>query len=203
MSIENNTIHGICNLDGALVPIYILGKRLPLYRGSSHPGGHWEPAPPHMRNQRCDPPDGCKSEYALLYLGESEPTVEFEMRRMTSVKTDGGEELGRTFQPGRQATLAVHLSRGPIAFVDLDSPYLGPEYPSVNGGKDEIQKWRHLTQMVYRRLKANAGDLAVPIVGVTYRSQCRGCNGRVFAMFVEFRDSALERGEPRPFTVDR
>jgi len=203
MSIENNTIHGICNLDGAVAPIYIVGKHLPLFRGSSHPDGHWETAPPHMRNQRCDPPDGFKSEYSVLYLAESEVTVEFELRRLTSVKTDRGEELGRSFQPGRQATLAVHLSKGPIAFVDVESPHLGSEYPSVNGGKDEIEKWRHLTQMVYRKLKAHVGDLAVPIVGVTYRSKSRGCNGRVFAMFAEFRDGALERGEPMPFTVDR
>ena len=202
MSIEENTLIGHCHFDGALTPIYCVGEGRLLYRGSSRKDGHWLPAPPSIRNQRCDPPESCRAEFAVLYLGDNESTVEYELQRLSSVKTDAGEKVERTFQPHRQVTLAAHKVKRVIAFIEVESPHLSPEYPKIGGGEDEYAQWRLLAQAVYRKVQANSGPLAVPIVGITYLSKVRGCYGRVFAMFVDFRDMALERGHPTAFSSD-
>lgn len=202
MSIDEDALHGTLRLNGISTPIIVVGPGTTLYRGSSRADGHWEPAPAELRGQRCDPPPGFEHEFGVLYLGECETTVEFELQRLASRKGDAGEEVTRSFQPGRRATIAAHTVKVPVAFVDVDSLHLSTGYPSVGGGKDEVARWRLLSQQVYRNVDAHTGPLVVPVAGLAFRSRMRGCNGRSFALFADFRDDVLVRGMPRAFAAD-
>ena len=53
---------------------------VPLWRLFRHPGGDWEEPDPNYRHERVDPPDGHKSDFAVLYLGNTLPGVAIECR---------------------------------------------------------------------------------------------------------------------------
>lgn len=81
---------------------------LALVRAYQHDNGHWEPAPPELRQGRFDPPPGFKSEYAMLYTAVSIEAIAAETRVMYCI--DGAS----FWSPARARQWQVASYRPPV-----------------------------------------------------------------------------------------
>lgn len=185
---------GYYRLAELLLPVQALPEGSEFVRIFARPDGDWTTAPAKYRNQRVDPPAGVKDSYSVLYLGDSQHTCEFEVRRLQSTHVDGREVVLEPLQVDRQHRIVRHRSAQVQLLVDLDSPLVAPALRAANG-REDCEMWRRYSWLLLQHLRRYGAEAMLPITGVTYRSRQRGCSGRVFAIYDEFKQQALTRGE--------
>ncbi|MDP2322649.1 MAG: RES domain-containing protein [Gammaproteobacteria bacterium] len=191
-------LHGYHRVGRLLLPVKGTPKGTPFFRIYNRADGDWQPAPADWRFGRVDPPLGFRDEYSVLYGGDCQLTAEFEFRIMRTVHDGTREVVERSFQPDRQPRLVCHVTRRPLLFVDCDSPMVEALLEGIDHGTvDRRDPWQRLALRIYRAVTEASHELVAPIVGMTYRSRHRGCEGAVLAVFDRYRALALRRGISR------
>lgn len=190
------------------LPGFALPADARLYRIYRHVDADWSVAPEPHRKGRVDPPLPDSSAYGLLYLADSLVTAGFEARILRPTKdADGLNDIsiepepmdlvtGRALKPPPMT--AVHTTKQPIVFVDLESPDIARAAAIAIGRPvPRIEKWRKLTLWVHDQLIVTGdGNSILPLVGVTYISNLPDCTGRNFVVFEGRRDAHIHRGVP-------
>ncbi|HTI18497.1 MAG TPA: RES domain-containing protein [Trinickia sp.] len=162
-----------------------------LVRLFRHAGGDWEPPATTFRNLRVDPPDGHKSEFAVLYTGNSIAAVAMECRVLFADLRDRYmwvTDLAAQYQ-------VVRYSFGrPAIFVPLDGR--NRRTLGLDGNK-----WPLGTYEPYQRVSlALFQRFGAAIHGLSWESFHRNQLGRVYAIWHD-RKGAIELkiSSPKPY----
>lgn len=146
-------------------------QSLHLMRLFKRPGGDWDEVPPQYRNERVDPPDGYKDEFAVLYTADTLGTVAMECRILTC---DPSDRYSWDAAKAAEVKVARYRLTQPAIFVPLDRNRHRFNLPAAAAYRRE--PYQKLSLELHRRF----GTL---IHGMSWASFHRGQPGRVFAIW--------------------
>ena len=162
-----------------------------LVRLFRHAGGDWDPPDEKYRNLRVDPPDGHKSQYAVLYTGDMLPAVAMECRVL---RADDHDRYTWAADLARQYKVVRYDYGSPALFVRIDGH--NRRRLGLSGGQRRFNGYAPYQEAaldLFRRF----GQL---VHGLSWESFHRGQPGRVYAIWHHQKATiALERTKPPPY----
>jgi hypothetical protein len=184
---------------GPSVQLELLDPRsVTLARLFRHPGGQWDPPPEQHRTLRVDPPPGHQADYAVLYLGETLPTIAMECRVLSVDDRDRytwKKDLARQYQVVRYA---FEL---PALFLPIDG-VANRAALGLEGSKRRFlgyDPYRGVALEVFKRY----GNI---IHGLSWESFHRNQPGRVYALWHHHKATIglkiVSAGENFPRLID-
>ena len=159
-----------------------------LVRLFRHPGGEWQPPDDKYRNLRIDPPDGHKSEYAVLYTGSTLPAVAMECHIL---RADEHDRYTWAVDLARQYKVVRYAYSAPALFIPIDGR--NRQLLGLSGGQRKFKGYSPYQEAALD-LFGRFGKL---IHGLSWESFHRGQPGRVYAIW-HHRKAAMALKEPTP-----
>ncbi|MEQ8042395.1 hypothetical protein ABQW67_05475 [Xanthomonas hortorum] len=178
--------------DASDLEVLLLDPQKDLVRLFRYDGAHIHPPEEVFRNARVDPPVGHKSEFSVLYLGQSIATVAVECH-ILSEDAKGAYRWLRG--KANEYKVARYRSGKPALFIPIDGrnrKLLGLE------GDDVPYNGYAPFQAVSLELFQRFGNV---VHGLTWSSFHRNQPGRVFALWHHHKDSiGLKVTSTEPFS---
>lgn len=163
-----------------------------LVRLFRHPGADWEPPPQAVRNLRVDPPAGHKGAFAVLYTGNTLPTVAIECGVL---RADARDRYTWATDLARQFKVVRYAFSLPALFVPIDGHnrvVLG-----LAGGQRKFagyEPYQAVAHELFRRYATVAH-------GLSWESFHRNQPGRVYALWHHHKSSVgLSITSPEPYS---
>ncbi|TAH51067.1 MAG: hypothetical protein EYC67_02080 [Betaproteobacteria bacterium] len=164
------------------------GERL--VRLFHHPGGDWEPPSVEYRNLRVDPPAGHKGRFAVLYTGNTLPTVAIECGIL---RADIGDRYTWATDLADQYRVARYSFSAPGLFIPIDGR--NRNVLGLAGGQRRFAGYEPY-QVVSLQLFERFGTV---IHGLSWESFHRNQPGRVFALWHHHKATiGLSIAAPQP-----
>lgn len=148
------------------------------------PNAEWDPPQPAYRVARCDPPDGKKNDYALLYLGDR---IEVTAAECGVLSVDRMGNFAYDDAKAKAYRVARYTFDQPAIFIPLDvnRKLLGVDrQPYVPG----YGPWQEAAHQLWSRF----GKI---VHGLSWWSMHRNQIGRVYALWHEHK-STIGMGRP-------
>jgi hypothetical protein len=169
---------------------------LPLVRLYRFPGGDWEPVDTKYRNLRVDPPDGCKDDFAVLYVADTLLTVAVECG---VVRVDHVNRAVWCSDLAQQYRVVRYEHDKPALFIPIDGPnrkYLGLGTDLAEFGS--YAPYQRAAKVLHQRY----GGI---VHGLSWASFHRNQPGRVYALWHEHKGTiGLKKtsAEPHGLLID-
>lgn len=166
----------------------------PLIRLFSRAGGEWKPPKPEYRNLRVDPPGGHKRSFAVLYLGNTLPTVAIECGILHA---DHADRYTWSTDRAKRYRVARYAFSRPGLFVPIDGP--NRSILGLDGRQRPFGGYEPY-QSVALELFERYGKV---VHGLSWESFHRNQPGRVYALWHHHkRTIGLRLVDPTPPTSD-
>jgi len=180
------------SVDARTLELELLDPRLVhLVKLFRHAGGDWDPPDEKYRNLRVDPPDGHKSEYAVLYTGSTLPAVAMECRVL---RADDQDRYTWAADLAGQYRVVRYDYLSPALFIPIDGRNRQPL--GLSGGQRKFKGYASYQEValdLFRRF----GQL---VHGLSWESFHRGQPGHVYPIWHHQKAAiALEAAKPPPY----
>lgn len=167
-----------------------------LVRLFRHPGGDWEPPSEAHRNLRVDPPAGHKAAFAVLYTGNTLPTVAIECGIL---RADPADRYTWATDRADQYRVVRYSFSAPGLFIPIDGR--NRSVLGLAGGQRKFAGYAPY-QTVSHELFQRFGKL---VHGLSWESFHRNQPGRVYALWHHHKATiglTIMSSPPYPKLVD-
>ncbi|MEZ2352137.1 RES domain-containing protein [Caballeronia sp. RCC_10] len=168
-----------------------------LVRLFSHPGGDWDPPDAKYRNLRVDPPAGHKDDYAVLYMGNTLPTVAIECHILSA---DAMDRYTWLTERAKRYRVVRYTLDGPAVFMPIDGAR-NRSALGLAGGQRKFagyEPYQEVAHALFRRY----GNV---IHGLSWESFHRNQPGRVYALWHHHKPTVglrITSANPYPLLIE-
>jgi hypothetical protein len=164
-----------------------------LVRLFRHPGGEWDPPPEAHRNLRVDPPAGHKSAFAVLYTGNTLPTVAIECGVLHA---DARDRYIWAVDLAEQYRVVRYAFSAPALFLPIDGR--NRKAIGLAGSQRKFAGYEPY-QLAAHELFQRYGSV---VHGLSWESFHRNQPGRVYALWHQHKATiGLSVATPAPFSA--